>query len=270
MTGDKSRVVVRVPALGESVTGGVVRFLKKPGESVQRDEPVAELETDKVSIELVAPEAGLIESLVAADQATVRVDDPLYVLRPGASAPLHTRPAPPPRLPALAEATLRWDVGHIRARARGLAGPPAGEAALILTAIARALAAVPGLSPSGRAIATSWVDLERDTPRWVCAPLPVDIDVAGALALTRVGLPGEPPGADPQLRVLRLHGGVARSARLAGSAALQIVIGPVQDEPVVIAGAVVVRPIATISVETRAGRELLPFVAVLAEQLAQV
>ena len=70
MSEDKTRVVVRMPALGDGVFEGVVRFLKPPGAQVQRDEPVAEVETDKVSIELVAPESGTIESLPVADLCT--------------------------------------------------------------------------------------------------------------------------------------------------------------------------------------------------------
>lgn len=93
MSGDQSRVVVRMPVIGESVTEGVVHFFKKPGEAVRRDEPIAEVETDKATIELVAPAAGVIESLLVADRDTVKVDDPLLVLRPGAFAPIHTPPA---------------------------------------------------------------------------------------------------------------------------------------------------------------------------------
>lgn len=61
-------VEIVVPALGESVTEATVaRWLKQPGETVQRDEPVVELETDKVSLEIPAPAAGrLAEVLVPA------------------------------------------------------------------------------------------------------------------------------------------------------------------------------------------------------------
>ena len=64
---------------------------------------------------------------------------------------------------------------------------------------------------------------------------------------------------------------VARSARWGGHAPLQVVIGPVHAEPAVVSGVVVVRPLATITVEANAGADvLLRFVAVLAEQLGQV
>src|ERR671919_626904 len=52
-------VEIRVPTLGESVTEATVaRWLKQPGERVDRDEPVVELETDKVTLEVPAPAAG--------------------------------------------------------------------------------------------------------------------------------------------------------------------------------------------------------------------
>src|SRR5690242_21709693 len=59
---------VEVPALGESITEGTLaNWLKKPGEAVAADEPIAELETDKVSVEVPSPVAGVLtEQLVQA------------------------------------------------------------------------------------------------------------------------------------------------------------------------------------------------------------
>ena len=57
---------VKVPALGESITEGTLaQWLKKPGEAVAADEPIASLETDKVSVEVPSPVAGVLtEQLV--------------------------------------------------------------------------------------------------------------------------------------------------------------------------------------------------------------
>src|SRR5512146_3517033 len=57
---------VQVPALGESITEGTLaQWLKKPGEPIARDEPIASLETDKVSVEVPSPVAGVLtEQLV--------------------------------------------------------------------------------------------------------------------------------------------------------------------------------------------------------------
>src|SRR5215475_5988017 len=65
---------IKVPAMGESVTEATVaRWFKKEGESVARDEPILELETDKVTVEVPAPAAGSIESISVQAGATVQV-----------------------------------------------------------------------------------------------------------------------------------------------------------------------------------------------------
>lgn len=257
--------MVRMPALGEVASEGVVRFLKRPGAPVKRDEPVAEVETDKVSIELVAPEDGTIESFAVAEQSVVAIDGPLYVLRVEPAAPTETA------FPELGAMTLRWDAGHVQARARGLGEPRAAEAALILTALARALAAVPALLPHDRGLVVSWVDVDPSSARWLCGPLALDVQVAAALAWTRVDQAAEPRDSHSTLRVLRLHHTAVRSARASSHAPLQLVIGPVRDEPTVVSGVVVVRPSATITIESRASSDaLLRFADALAEQLTQV
>jgi len=65
---------ITVPTLGESVTTATIaRWIKKAGESVAADEPVVELETDKVTVEVNAPEAGVISEIVADEGAEVDV-----------------------------------------------------------------------------------------------------------------------------------------------------------------------------------------------------
>jgi len=65
---------IRVPTLGESITEATVaQWYKKPGESVSADEPLCELETDKVTIEVPAPSAGVMGDLAVEDGATVEV-----------------------------------------------------------------------------------------------------------------------------------------------------------------------------------------------------
>ncbi|KAF3443659.1 hypothetical protein FNV43_RR13349 [Rhamnella rubrinervis] len=61
-----------VPFMGESITDGTLaQFLKKPGDRVQVDEPIAQIETDKVTIDVVSPEAGVIQKLLAKEGDTV-------------------------------------------------------------------------------------------------------------------------------------------------------------------------------------------------------
>ncbi|EAR52433.1 dihydrolipoamide acetyltransferase [Oceanicola granulosus HTCC2516] len=68
-------VEVRVPALGESVTEATVAtWFKKPGDAVEADEMLCELETDKVTVEVPSPAAGKLDEIVAAEGETVGVD----------------------------------------------------------------------------------------------------------------------------------------------------------------------------------------------------
>lgn len=66
---------IRVPTLGESVTEATIgKWLKQPGDAVKVDEPLVELETDKVSMEVPAPSDGVLQDIVAAEGETVGVD----------------------------------------------------------------------------------------------------------------------------------------------------------------------------------------------------
>ena len=77
-------VEIKVPAMGESVTEATVaRWFKKEGESVARDEPLLELETDKVTVEVPAPAAGSIESISVQAGATVQVGTVLGAIAEG-------------------------------------------------------------------------------------------------------------------------------------------------------------------------------------------
>src|SRR5215212_7740626 len=65
---------VEVPALGESITEGTLaQWLKRPGEAVAADEPIASLETDKVSVEVPSPVAGVLTEQLAKEGDNVAV-----------------------------------------------------------------------------------------------------------------------------------------------------------------------------------------------------
>ncbi|MFH5923947.1 2-oxoglutarate dehydrogenase complex dihydrolipoyllysine-residue succinyltransferase [Roseomonas xinghualingensis] len=86
---------ILVPTLGESVsTATVARWLKKVGETVAADEPLVELETDKVTVEVNAPSAGTIESIAADEGAEVEVGGLLGMLGAGAPAAKPAAAAP--------------------------------------------------------------------------------------------------------------------------------------------------------------------------------
>ncbi|MDZ7895730.1 MAG: 2-oxoglutarate dehydrogenase complex dihydrolipoyllysine-residue succinyltransferase [Sphingobium sp.] len=91
---------VKVPTLGESVTEATVgQWLKKPGEAVALDEPIASLETDKVAIDVPAPVAGVLGDLLVKEGDTVGVGAIIATISEGASAA-----AAPAAAPAKAEA----------------------------------------------------------------------------------------------------------------------------------------------------------------------
>ena len=102
---------VEVPALGESITEGTLaQWLKKPGEAVAADEPIASLETDKVSVEVPSPVAGVLTEQLAQEGDTVAVGAVIARIGEGgavASAPAKaaadatTNPAGPSETPAL-------------------------------------------------------------------------------------------------------------------------------------------------------------------------
>ena len=103
-------VEIRVPALGESVTEATIgQWFKKVGEPVAADEPVVELETDKVTIEVPAPSAGVLETIAAQPGDTVNVGALIGAIGGGAAAVRAAEKpaaaaAPEPKAEAKAEA----------------------------------------------------------------------------------------------------------------------------------------------------------------------
>jgi 2-oxoglutarate dehydrogenase E2 component (dihydrolipoamide succinyltransferase) len=86
-----------MPALGESVTEGTVtRWLKQVGDSVEVDEPLLEVSTDKVDTEIPSPVAGTVLEISAAEDATVEVGGLLAVIGSGSPTPAAAAPAPKP------------------------------------------------------------------------------------------------------------------------------------------------------------------------------
>ena len=104
---------IRVPTLGELVTEATIgRWFKKPGEAVAIDEPLVELETDKVTVEVPAPAAGVLSEVLVNPGDTVGVGAVLGLLQEGAGgAKLAARPEPA-AAPAPARAGSRASAGR--------------------------------------------------------------------------------------------------------------------------------------------------------------
>ncbi len=91
-------IEIKVPVLGESVTEATVgKWFKKPGEAVKMDEPLVELETDKVTVEVPAPAGGVMGDILVQPGATVGIGAVLASLNDGAAIAVKSpQPAAPP------------------------------------------------------------------------------------------------------------------------------------------------------------------------------
>jgi 2-oxoglutarate dehydrogenase E2 component (dihydrolipoamide succinyltransferase) len=88
---------IKVPSLGESITEATVaKWLKHPGEAVAADEPVAELETDKVTLEVPAPASGTLSEILAEEGTNVPVGAVLGRIADGLAAEAAPHPSPLP------------------------------------------------------------------------------------------------------------------------------------------------------------------------------
>ena len=84
---------IKVPELAESITEGTIaQWLKQPGDRVEKGEYIVELETDKVNVEVISEEAGVIQELKAEEGDTVQVGQVIAVVSEGgeASTPANT------------------------------------------------------------------------------------------------------------------------------------------------------------------------------------
>lgn len=116
-------VEIRVPQLAESISEATVgKWSVKAGDTVARDQLLVELETDKVTVEVNAQEAGTLDEVLAAEGATVQVGDLLATLTPGAGA------AKPAAKPTAAPAAAAPAPAAKPAAAAPAAAPAAGQA----------------------------------------------------------------------------------------------------------------------------------------------
>jgi len=78
---------VVMPQMGESITEGTLtKWLKKPGDTVQRDEPLFEISTDKVDAEIPSPAAGTLKEIKVQEGATVTINTIVAIIDDGTTA----------------------------------------------------------------------------------------------------------------------------------------------------------------------------------------
>src|SRR6186997_3431382 len=114
---------VVMPQMGESIAEGtIVKWLKKPGDSVEKDEPLFEISTDKVDAEIPSPSSGTLQEILVPEGNTVEVNTVVARIAaagaakpaaetkpaPSASRPLRQRPEWPRSKSACARSLRRW------------------------------------------------------------------------------------------------------------------------------------------------------------------
>jgi len=120
---------IRVPTLGESVSEATVgTWFKKVGDTVKADEPLVELETDKVTVEVPAPASGVLTEIVAQNGETVGLDALLGQIAEGAAGAATAAPAAKP-----AAAAAPAPAATAAAPAAGGMPPAAGAAAVAVS-----------------------------------------------------------------------------------------------------------------------------------------
>src|SRR5882672_5259389 len=124
-----------VPQLGESITEAVIaRWLKQVGDAVAADEPVAELETDKITVQLPSPAAGALAEQKVREGATVKVGDVIGSVEAGAAGKAKPAAAQPqaaaaaPRAAATPAGAAQAAAPRATAQASAAAAPAAKPA----------------------------------------------------------------------------------------------------------------------------------------------
>src|SRR5262245_20812572 len=192
---------IRVPTLGESVTEATIgRWFKKAGEAVAVDEPLVELETDKVTIEVPAPSAGVLGEIAAKDGDTVAVGALLGMINDGAAGAAKPAAAPAAAKPAAAAAPAP-------------AAPKAAPADAPLAPSVRKLSAesgvdastVPGSGKDGR---VTKGDMLAAIEKAASAPTPVNQPAAAVQV--RAPSPADDAAREERVKMTRLRQTIAR------------------------------------------------------------
>ncbi|HEY8125595.1 MAG TPA: 2-oxoglutarate dehydrogenase complex dihydrolipoyllysine-residue succinyltransferase [Methylocystis sp.] len=221
---------IRVPTLGESVTEATIgRWFKKVGDAVRADEALAELETDKVTLEVNAPAAGVLAEIVTKEGETVGPGALLGQIAEGASAPgksgaaVGKSPAPKPAPTAPAPKPVPAAPAPAAA-----AMPPAPAAAKIAVEQGIDIAQVPGSGKRGQALKSDVVQFAARQ-----SPAPQLAQDAGAQELPapearadapppRVPIPQEDARREERVKMTRLRQTIARRLKEAQNTAAML------------------------------------------------
>jgi 2-oxoglutarate dehydrogenase E2 component (dihydrolipoamide succinyltransferase) len=203
---------IRVPTLGESVTEATIgKWFKHPGDAVAVDEPLVELETDKVTIEVPSPAAGVLAEVAAKDGETVAVGALLGQIQDGAAAPASkpaAKAAPPPVKSAAAAAPAP-------AAPKPVADMPVPPSVRKLaTESGMDAATVPGSGRDGR---VTKGDMLAAIERAAAAPVPVATPLQ-----VRAPSPADDAAREERVRMTRLRQTIARRLKDAQNTAAML------------------------------------------------
>jgi 2-oxoglutarate dehydrogenase E2 component (dihydrolipoamide succinyltransferase) len=208
---------IRVPTLGESVTEATIgRWFKRAGDPVAVDEPLVELETDKVTIEVPAPSAGVLSEIVAKDGDTVAVGALLGQIKDGAGA--SAAKAAPAAAPA-AKPAAPQPASAPPAPTRTL--PPetpfAPSVRKLATESGIDVSAVPGSGKDGRVTKN---DMLVAIERAAAAPTPI-ANVAAAVQVRAPSLPDD-AAREERVHMTKLRQTIARRLKEAQNTAAML------------------------------------------------
>jgi 2-oxoglutarate dehydrogenase E2 component (dihydrolipoamide succinyltransferase) len=208
---------IRVPTLGESVTEATIgKWFKHPGDAVAVDEPLVELETDKVTIEVPSPAAGVLAEVAAKDGETVAVGALLGQIRDGAgaAAPAKAAPKPEKSSPIAPPAAPPPPAPPPPAQAlpSGMLVPPSVRKLASETGLD--VSTVPGSGKDGRVTKS---DMMAAIERAAASPLP-----AAAAVQARAPAPADDAAREERVRMTRLRQTIARRLKEAQNTAAML------------------------------------------------
>ena len=196
---------IRVPTLGESVTEATIgRWFKKAGDAVAVDEPLVELETDKVTIEVPAPSAGTLGDIIAKDGETVAVGALLGQINDGAVGAAASRLPPPAKAAAPAPAAAA-PAAAAAPKAPPSDAPLAPSVRKISAESGIDAATVPGSGKDGR---VTKGDMLAAIEKAASAPTPVNQPAAAVQV--RAPSPADDAAREERVKMTRLRQTIAR------------------------------------------------------------
>ena len=198
---------VMVPALGESVSEATVStWFKKPGDAVKQDEMLCELETDKVSVEVPSPVAGVLAEILAPEGTTVAANARLAIVTEGAAA---AAPAPKAEAPAAPAATP--------APAKAVEDAPAAKKAM-----AEANLTPDQVQGTGRDGRIMKEDVARTVAGAPGAAAAAAAPAPAPAALPRAPIPAEDAAREERVKMTRLRATIARRLKDAQNTAAML------------------------------------------------